>query len=93
MIGMVFNCLTVIGKHSIFNRRQLWLCKCTCGEETTARGYDLKNGRKKSCGHLRTAQNHRRLQSRGRGGMDSGIDPPDFGGWAVDDSLDEIGGG
>lgn len=32
---------------------QYWLCKCSCGAETIVRGYLLKCGRTKSCGHLR----------------------------------------
>lgn len=30
-----------------------WVCLCICGNETTIRGTDIKNGRTKSCGCLR----------------------------------------
>lgn len=52
--GDKFGELTVISlagkdKHG----KQLYLCKCNCGNETLARNYYLKSGRKKSCGCLR----------------------------------------
>ena len=33
----------------------LWLCKCSCGNTTTASAAELTSGRKKSCGCLKTA--------------------------------------
>jgi len=34
------------------SRNALWLCKCVCGNYTTARGFSLVNGTTRSCGCL-----------------------------------------
>lgn len=34
-----------------------WLCKCDCGVYTFARGFDLKRGKRKSCGCMQDIQN------------------------------------
>ncbi|MBD2201542.1 hypothetical protein H6G33_09305 [Calothrix sp. FACHB-1219] len=51
--GQVFGRLTVI-KQIGFNkdRRALWLCKCSCGNETTVTGKALRAGTTRSCGCL-----------------------------------------
>lgn len=45
LVGMVFNRLTVLkyehGK---------WVCQCSCGNTKIVQGYDLRNGKVKSCG-------------------------------------------
>jgi len=46
--------LTVIG----FIKRDkwgqlMWLCKCSCGNESIVRGHDLRNGKALSCGKCR----------------------------------------
>lgn len=55
--GMKFNELTVIG---LSHKRKLntgfydkhWLCKCSCGKNTTVRQQSITSGHTKSCGHL-----------------------------------------
>lgn len=36
-----------------------WLCKCVCGKETSVRSCDLRSGKTKSCGCLRSRQTPR----------------------------------
>jgi hypothetical protein len=52
--GKIFGKLTVL---EFVGRPQrgssgdsLWRCRCECGQESTARGYNLKTGKSKSCG-------------------------------------------
>ena len=33
--------------------RTMWKCRCSCGKEGNVSGYDLRNGKHKSCGHDR----------------------------------------
>lgn len=49
-INKKFNKLTVIDFAYIKNRRKYYRCICDCGNLTVARGSDLKNGHKKTCG-------------------------------------------
>lgn len=39
------------------NRKALWQCKCSCGNETIVRANDLINGRQKTCGCSKLTQN------------------------------------
>ncbi|WP_051291308.1 hypothetical protein [Fictibacillus gelatini] len=49
--GRRYNRLTVIKIHSRHPERGVrWLCRCDCGNETTAWGWEIKKGKKKSCG-------------------------------------------
>ncbi len=50
--GNVYGKLTAIKLISTEKRGAIWLCKCECGNETTAWAKNLKDGRKKSCGCL-----------------------------------------
>lgn len=50
--GRIFGELTVIHKVKITPRKNKWLCKCSCGNETKVLAGDLNGGRTKSCGHL-----------------------------------------
>lgn len=52
LVGQKFNLLTVIRivSHVRNDRGHVWLCRCDCGKEISARGYLLKSGRKTSCG-------------------------------------------
>lgn len=53
-IGDVYGELTTIKElESRLNNEIAWLCRCSCGNETTATRGQLLNGRKKSCGCLR----------------------------------------
>lgn len=72
--GQTFNELTAV--KCIDTKKRLWLWKCSCGKECTARKNDVTLGKKKSCGHL---------SNRGR----VNIKPGDkFGEWTVIKNID-----
>ncbi|MCC8022676.1 MAG: transcriptional regulator, partial [Clostridiales bacterium] len=50
LTGQEFGALTVTGRAPSQNGRAAWLCRCACGNEITALGRDLRQGRKRSCG-------------------------------------------
>jgi hypothetical protein len=52
LIGHRFSRLVVIGVAPRKGLKQRWLCKCDCGKESIAHGYDLTHGKHKSCGCL-----------------------------------------
>lgn len=57
LTGETYNRLTVIEQTEDYispqgNHYAQWLCRCSCGKTTIARGDDLKSGRMKSCGCL-----------------------------------------
>ena len=53
--GKRYGRLTVIRRYEKDGKRgqALWVCRCDCGNEKIARGYNLRNGDTKSCGCLR----------------------------------------
>lgn len=48
--GQTFNELTAV--KCIDSSNRIWLWRCSCGKECTARKNDVVSGRKRSCGHL-----------------------------------------
>ena len=52
LVGKVFGLLTVtaLAQERGRNGDKEWICQCSCGKETTVRGYALKIGITKSCG-------------------------------------------
>ena len=62
--GMRFGRLEVIGKVDEKDKhgRQLWLCKCDCGNEKKAYSIDMSSGRVKSCGCLLSEFNDNRQE-------------------------------
>lgn len=72
--GQTFNELTAV--KCIDTKNRMWLWKCSCGNECTARKNDVVSGRKKSCGHLSN-----------RGGATINIGDK-FGEWTV---LEDVG--
>ena len=51
--GMRFGRLVVITRTAGKDTKQsYWLCKCDCGNEKVATGYNLRNGHTRSCGCL-----------------------------------------
>lgn len=55
LTGQVFWYLTVLYEDKSQNwKRSRWRCKCRCGNETTVKGSNLRNGNTKSCGCLRS---------------------------------------
>lgn len=52
MVGQKFGRLTVLERAGRDKQRQaLWKCQCDCGNITTVRGSNLRNGHTQSCGH------------------------------------------
>lgn len=50
LTGQTFGDLTVLCQQGTTNNRQaIWLCKCKCGKERAALGYELKNGSVSAC--------------------------------------------
>jgi hypothetical protein len=68
MIGQVFNRLTVLAFERKRRGYRHWLCRCTCGAETTVREDHLRDGSTRSCGCLRrsTWAEFRQWQRAGR---------------------------
>lgn len=52
LIGKKFGKLLVLSEINENVKRTTWLCKCDCGNETSATTSSLKTGRKQSCGCL-----------------------------------------
>lgn len=51
LTGKIFNRLTVLSRANNDTKGGAqWLCKCSCGNLTTVRSYQLKSGKTKSCG-------------------------------------------
>jgi len=51
LVGQVFTHLTVVSQaHKDSSRVTHWHCRCSCGEEVTVAGNNLKSGNSKSCG-------------------------------------------
>lgn len=54
MKGQKINRLTIIERYyKQSSNRTLWLCKCDCGNEVVAEGYQIRKGYTKSCGCYR----------------------------------------
>ena len=53
LTGRVFGRLTVMYRCEYSMCGAVWHCRCACGNETDARGTQLRNGSKKSCGCIR----------------------------------------
>lgn len=52
MTGKIYGKLQVISEINKPEKSEaLWLCKCACGNYTQVRGYYLRNGHTKTCGH------------------------------------------
>ncbi len=54
LMGQRFERLTVVQKAETTNKCARWICKCDCGNITNVAGQELRRGRVKSCGCLRT---------------------------------------
>jgi hypothetical protein len=54
MTGMKFNMLTAIKYESSRHGEARWLFRCDCGKEKEIRAKDVRIGRTKSCGCLRS---------------------------------------
>lgn len=63
MMGMRFGRLVVIKEAPSNNPRILkWLCRCDCGVEKPILGYQLRNGRTRSCGCYRREQKSEQMK-------------------------------
>lgn len=56
--------LTVLERDFSKAGRVHWRCLCDCGNETSVNGAYLRNGRTKSCGHLRVEIGHQEIQTK-----------------------------
>ncbi len=54
LTGQRFGGLTVLRRGENKNGRTAWVCKCDCGNEKTVTAHDLKAGKVKSCGCLKS---------------------------------------
>lgn len=70
LTGQRFGRLTVIGRaENRPNGTTVWYCVCDCGGKTTARGYNLRSGEKRSCGCMMREVKHAGGNTRhGKGG-------------------------
>lgn len=69
MLNKVFGRLTVVSYHHTNNHRQkVWLCRCSCGNETFVPTLSLNNGNTTSCGcySREILANSRRTHGLGR---------------------------
>lgn len=75
MIGKSFNYLTVLKRTESIKRHIMVKCICKCGNSTTVRWSELKNGRVKSCG----------CHPIGRAAMKEGTSyrTPEYNAWAA----------
>lgn len=64
--GQKFGRLTVIKRIESQNSNARWLCKCECGNEMTALGTTLRNGRSTSCGCFRADYWREKLTKHGQ---------------------------
>lgn len=53
-IGNKYGLLTVVSQHNVDNRKNLWKCRCDCGNEIIVSGPELRQGVVKSCGCLQS---------------------------------------
>jgi len=61
MFARKFGKLVVIERTEGKDNQRLWLCRCECGQITTAKTSQLRNGHKRSCGCLRGRPNNKEL--------------------------------
>jgi len=56
MQNQTFTRLTVLSRaeNAPGSRHSRWLCRCSCGRETTVAGHNLRTGKTRSCGCLRS---------------------------------------
>lgn len=60
--GMVFGRLTVIRMVTPANNEQVYICKCSCGNEILVKRKYLIDGHKQSCGCFQRESRHKRLK-------------------------------
>lgn len=64
LTGFRFGKLVVTGR-KVANGRGYWICKCDCGNETTARTDSLKTGHTSSCGCVGRIKRQEALRTHG----------------------------
>lgn len=60
--GQMFGRLTALYRTENKGKQTIWLCKCSCGILKEVRAGDLKSGRVKSCGCLKSDISHSQLE-------------------------------
>lgn len=69
MTGKAFGRLTVLSRNgSTAGGNAKWLCRCSCGGETTCTSENLRSGKAQSCGCLRAEQHRARFETHGKTG-------------------------
>jgi hypothetical protein len=69
IVGQKFGQLTVLERAGTAkDRHVMWLCKCTCGNTTTATGTRLRSGETQSCGCLNKEINRAKAMTHGMKG-------------------------
>ena len=63
LTGRRFGNLTAVRRAENRNGRTCWVCRCACGAEKTVTAHDLKSGRVKSCGCLKS-ENQKRISGQ-----------------------------
>lgn len=66
LIGRTFGKLKVKSFVKMEKGRSFWLCQCSCGNEISCRGNNLKTGSSKSCGCVRLAGLIKRNTTHGK---------------------------
>jgi hypothetical protein len=66
LTGETFERLTVIGRGRDRSNRSAWLCRCICGKTKSITAHELRAGKSRSCGCLRTELRIARSTTHGR---------------------------
>ena len=59
MVGQRFGRLVVLAQTKTRHKRAYWICRCDCGNECSAMGKSLRQGKKRSCGCLQRESNQK----------------------------------
>lgn len=66
LIGQTFGYTQVIQFHDRIGGKARWLCRCQCGKEHVADGYNLSSGNTSSCGCFRVKKTRERTLKTGK---------------------------
>lgn len=66
LTGKKFNNLIVIFEIGKSGKEILWKCKCSCGNYTFVRDYDLKSGHTKSCECIRKENSKNTIRNKNK---------------------------
>lgn len=63
--GSTFERLTATSYYKNDKKLIIWRCQCSCGNITESRLYDLKSGKHRSCGCLKSEESSKRFKTHG----------------------------